>query len=772
VAHPPVVEHALNLHQAVHTALIPICHLDIETFSECNLKEAGLYRYAEHPSTELLVVCYKFQGSGIIYVWVPRDTLPVGALSLLAAKYPKAQLVLRSTCPENLRYHVEDGGEVRAHNAQFERVNLNGTAGQKVNFPKLAIDQMVCTLAKMANHGLPRALGDAANALGTHRKDDTGRATMLALSQPRRGKERRYTPENSLERFIQLYAYCCDDVLAEEGIDRVVPDISPEETRVYRLDQQINDRGISVDLESVENVVFLIDQYKLDIERQFHAATGLKPTQRAQIAAWIRANGFPQLLDMQAETVKEIVAGTVCPDNVKHVLRMYSTYGMKAVTKYQTLLDMVCADGKLHGMFQYFGAGTGRWSSTGVQLQNLFRPVIDDPETAVEAFRERDLQWIKDLYPKTDPMKVFASCIRSMLVASPGMDLIFPDFAGVESRVNAWCWSEEWKLQAFRDFDTYVLDASGNRISDGKGDWLRAGPDTYKLAYARAFHVLIELVTKKMRQIGKVMELALGYEGGVGAFVTMADTYGIDLEELTRQVLPVLPDECIRSAEWMIKNFGTKGLPRDTFIACDGLKQLWRGNHPRHKTGWAQLKEASIMAVLNPGKVYRAGKALFSVRSYEGNTWLYMKLPSGRKIAYFKPTVEWGKRNMGVDDLIEDAESINSSPLEERDLKNATLRYWGVDTKTRRYMKTSSYGGKKCENKVQAISRDLLVNAMLALDDAGYLAVGSVHDEAILEVPKNFGSLDEAGRIMCTKTKWGADIPLAVEGHRAYRYRK
>jgi DNA polymerase len=166
----------------------------------------------------------------------------------------------------------------------------------------------------------------------------------------------------------------------------------------------------------------------------------------------VRANGYPDLLDMQAETIKLLVERVDIPDNAKHVLRIYSTYNAKAVTKFDTILEAVCADGRLHGMLLYHGAGTGRWSSLIVQLQNLFRPVIDDPETAVEAFKTRNLDWIRALYPQ-DPMKVIASTVRSHFIAGRGKKLIALDFAGVESRKNAWLWNEEWKLQAFRDYD-------------------------------------------------------------------------------------------------------------------------------------------------------------------------------------------------------------------------------------------------------------------------------------------------------------------------------
>ncbi len=679
------------------------CHLDIESYSECDLKREGLYRYAEHPSTELLVVCYAFDDEPV-QTWVPSDDPFV---------------------PDDLRQHVESGGEVRAHNAQFERVVLNGVAGQKVDFPRLEIKQMVCTAAKMAAHGLPRALGDAAAALGTHPKNDIGRMDMLQLSKPRTGKVARWTPENAPERFDRLYQYCVDDVEAERGIDRVVPDLSANEQRVYELDQLINERGVAVDLKAVEDAQVLIAEYKAELHARCRKRTGLNPSQAAKLADWVRANGYPQLTDLQADTVKHAVRDATCPPDVVNVLRLYSTYNAKAVSKYEAIERSVCADGRLHGMFLYHGANTGRWSSLIVQLQNLFRPVIDNPEEAVDCFASRDLDWLRALYPEHDPMKVLASCVRAMLVAGEGKTLQSLDFSGIESRMTAWLFDEEWKLDAFRDFDAGT------------------GEDLYKIAYARAFRLRTADVDKPERQIGKVMELAMGYEGGASAFATMAANYGVDLAEMASRVRQALSQDVVESAEWMWQKFGTKSeLPHDVFIACDGLKQLWRAAHPRIKQGWADLRDAAKLAVENPGKMYAipSGKLKLRVK----DQWLQMRLPSGRCLHYFRPQVD----------------------------EDGKVTYMGVDTYTRRWMRTGTYGGKLTENAAQAASRDLLVNALFNFEAAGIRTLGSIHDEILSEIDESSADFGTCRKLMTSIPQWAAGLPVAAEGFRAYRYRK
>lgn len=746
-----------------------VAHLDIETFSEEDLKSSGVYRYAEHASTELLVVGYAFDDEPVA-VWIPLDDqdVPLGITEGLKQKHPGNPVILQREVPLRLREHIESGGEVRAHNALFERTVLNGTAGRKVNFPKLSIEQMVCTAAKMAANGLPRALGDAAKALSSqHEKSVEGRVTMLQLSKPRRGSIPRYTPENSPDKFLTLYSYNLGDVEAERDIDKLVPDLTPSEQKVYQLDQKINDRGILVDTEAVHNILAVVEEYKGYLAAELEKATrnewldmpGLKPTQRDKIAEWVRANGFPQLCDMQAETVKEIIAGDKAPDKVKRVLQIYSTYNMKAVTKYQAMLDAVCADGRLRGMFLYHGANTGRWSSLIVQLQNLFRPVIKDPDNAIKAFEARSLDWIRTLYPGIDPMRVAASCIRGMLVASPGKDLLFPDFAGIESRVNAWFFDEEWKLQVFRDYDT-ILGVDEN------GEPIRKGHDSYKIAYARSFNCAPEEVTKDQRQVGKVQELALGYEGGVGAFVTMVDTYGIDLDELAEKAYNTLPENARESAEWMWEKFGKQtGLSHDVYVTCDGLKYLWRQAHPGIKQGWKDLKIAAENAVQSPGKVFAvpSKRIMFKVVKYGENSWLKMRLPSGRQLSYFNP--RWIPSKI-----------VKSRDRFGREVEKeipGELRYWGIDTNTRQWKEVSSYGGRWDENADQGFSRDLLVAGMFAMEEAGYPLIGSVHDEAITEPDEGHGSFEHAGQLMCEAAgKVAPGLPLAVDGKRAKRYAK
>ena len=695
--------------------------LDIETFSRVNLKTAGMYRYAEDESTDLLCVCWAID-DGPVSAWIPSAD-PGFAFDVADID---GQIMCGSGgIPTELAAWIQEGKEVHCWNAAFERAVLNGPAGQRYGFPKLEIKQMRCSMARARYCSLPGRLEDAANELNTTvKKRSAGLNAMRYLCKPR-ADGTRPTISDERERFLQLVPYCADDVRAERCVDSVLPEMSPKEQRVWELDQAINDRGVQVDLAALEDLEHLIKEYKEQLKAKCRELTGgIGPTQHAQLAAYIRENGYSQLENLQADTVRKMQADPAVPDAVKCIIALYSTYGMKAVSKIAAIKNAVCKDGRLRGMLLYHGAGTGRWSSLIVQIHNLFRPVIDDAEAAIEAARARDLDWIRALYPGVDPMKVFASCIRGLLIAKEGHELVFPDFSGIEARWNAWMFGEEWKLDAYRAYD--------------RGE----GPDLYVVAYSRAFGVDPATVTKAQRQLGKVLELSMGYEGGVGAFVKMAASNKIDLATL-KEAFDRAPEGIQEAArhnyDFMKEQNRVGRLDKDVWLACEALKLLWREAHPKIVWGWKDLKNSALNAVANPGTIHSvAGKRIMF--KTEGQ-FLIMHLPSGRKVRYFQPRI-----------------------------KDDVLRYRGVDTVTRIYGEAATYGGKLCENETQAGCRDLLADAMLRFDDIGLPIVMHVHDEPVLEVASLTDDTVEA--VMCKVPEWAAGFPLAIEGHRGKRYRK
>ena len=332
-----------------------------------------------------------------------------------------------------------------------------------------------------------------------------------------------------------------------------------------------------------------------------------------------------------------------------------------------------------------------------------------------------------------DPIKVFASCVRGMLVAGEGCEFTALDYSGIEARIVAWVAGETWKLHAF------TLQDRGE------------GPDNYRLAFARVFQIDPERVSKKQRQIGKVLDLSMGFEGGIAALIKAFGQAGIDLNELTELAFGHLHPAAMESAQWMLENGYLKGhgLPDRTLLVLDGLKAAWRLAHPatanRDNGVWKQLKDAAICAVKEPGKVFTIDTRL--VKFCVVGDWLYLKLPSGRRIAYYKPSVGESERG-------------------------DTLHYRGIDTDRRIWMDTMTYGGKLMQNVAEGVGRDLLVCGMQNLEQRGVPMVMCVHDEAVGESPVGTLTKDEAMKVFLTRPTWAAGLPLAAEGFVERRYRK
>lgn len=678
-----------------------ILNLDIETYSEVELSSAGVYVYAAHPSTELLLFCWAFDDEPVA-TWRPGEPLP-----------------------ERVVQHIDSHGQIRAHNASFERVVLNGVAGQKVGFPPISIEQTVCVAAKAAAHGLPRALANAAKALGVREKDAAGRIVMLQLSKPRRGAVKRYTPANAPEKFAALAAYCANDVEVERAIDKAIPDLPEIEQKVYELDQRINDRGVRVDRPALTAALELLDQYKDELLKECIALTQIAPTQREKLAGWLREHGL-QFPDLQAETIRRLLASGKGSEQCRRVLQIYGAYNSKSVSKLESMLEGANEDDRIRGMFLYYGASTGRWSSQRVQLQNMLRGEIKNPDEAIDVILGRDLRWLQTLYADKDPIKVIGSCARGMIVPAEGKSLMALDYSGIESRVNAWIFDEEWKIEAFRDYD------AGN------------GPGIYELVYAQAFHKHAARVTPEERQIGKVLELSSGFQGGVSAFVKMAHNYSVDLDAMAKAVIGTIPEDVLSSARWMWHNHAkpknaTFGLSEQTYVVCDSLKQLWRSSNPKITAGWKALEEGAVNAIEAPGKVFTLPNKKLAFKVDTG--WLYMRLPSGRKLAYYQPAVESGR-----------------------------LSYMGTDTLTRQWCRTQMYGGMLCNNAVQGTARDIMVNGLMRIEGAGWPVVMTIHDELVVETDEP--DLKQAAEIMCTLSVHDTGLPLAVKGWIGKRYRK
>ena len=324
-------------------------------------------------------------------------------------------------------------------------------------------------------------------------------------------------------------------------------------------------------------------------------------------------------------------------------------------------------------------------------------------------------------------MELAANAMRGAIVAPPGRKLVIADLSNIEGRMLAWLAGETWKLQAFSDYDAGI------------------GADLYILAFARAFNLTPEQVAKWQRQIGKVMELALGYEGGVAAFLTFAAVYQMDLEALADAVHRTAPKDQLARAysihEWAMKKHRGLGLPQSIYVACEALKNMWREAHPATHALWTAAKEVVENAIRHPGSTFDIGAHL---KARVDGDWLRIRLPSGRYLCYLRPKIEGDQ-----------------------------ITYMGVNQYTRQWGRIKTYGGKLIENATQAAARDVLAANMQAVEQAGYEIVLTVHDELLTETPDTdeFSS-DELAALMSAVPAWATGLPLAAAGFETTRYRK
>lgn len=353
----------------------------------------------------------------------------------------------------------------------------------------------------------------------------------------------------------------------------------------------------------------------------------------------------------------------------------------------------------------------------------------DEPiEDAIEAVKRGDLDL---LYSPSEFPAVLSNCLRGAIIVPEGKRMVVADYSNIEGRVLAWLAGESWKLDAFRAYDAGT------------------GPDLYKLTYSKAFSVPVESVTKAQRQMGKVLELAMGYGGGPGAFVTFAMGYGIDLHDMAKATLPVVPadvrDEAERAYEWAATTPKRLcGLEHDVWIACDSVKRLWRRANPHIVAFWGRVEEACVASL----QTYCTEHLHRGLKTWASKGWLGIALPSNRTLLY--PSARVGTEDEGC-----------------------TFSYMGVHQMTRKWQRIKTYGGKVVENITQAVACDVLCNALFNVDRAGFEPILTVHDEILTEAPDDdahdFKQLEAAMEIL---PRWAKGLPLAAAGFSSYRYHK
>ena len=662
-----------------------IIHGDFETRSEVELKDVGLDVYARHPSTDVWCFAWAHDDQEPM-IWFPGAPAP-------ALAFPFS---FKST-------------KFYAHNAQFELAIWNHIMVPRYGWPVLHPERVRCTMAMAYAMSLPGSLENASAALGlSEQKDMAGHRLMMQMSRPR-GYDDAGKPIwwDDYDKQMQLHAYCKQDVRTEQALCKRLLPLSEQEQKLWVLDQKINNAGVYVDRTAVERAITVVKRETDRLnEELFKVTEGCvsSTTEVAALTKWIRERGVEIDGLAKADVIDALKLDDV-PADVRRALLIRQEGGKTSTAKLKTVLEILGDDSRARGLLQYHAAGTGRWGGRKLQPQNMPRPSIPHEvveqviDTLTTCTPDEAHSLITTLFD--NPLTVISDCLRGMICAAPGKVLMCSDFANIEGRGLAWIAGEQWKLDAFKAYDAGM------------------GPDIYKLSYAKSFRIPVEDVTKENRFVGKVQELALGYQGGVGAFQTMAKAYRVTVSD----------------------------------ARAEEVKVAWREAHPNVVNFWYAIESAAKDAVQRPGLVSYVTVKKAELAFLVKGSFLFCKLPSGRVLTYPYPKLKpimtpWG----------EEKEQIH---------------YMSVDGKTKKWQETHTYGGKLTENVVQALSRDILAEAMTRLDAEGYDIVLHVHDEIVSECDEhrnNYLSLFEA--FMKQVPKWAAGLPIAVEGWKGKRYRK
>ena len=535
--------------------IMPILSIDIETYSDVDLTKCGVYAYSDSPNFEILLFAYAF------------DEEPTQIVDLAC----------REPLPERVLAALEDPAVTKvAFNAQFERTCISKYLGRR-----LSPSGWQCTAVQSAMLALPLSLDNVGEVLNIQRKKlKEGTDLVRFFSMPCKptkanGGRTRNRPEDAPEKWERFKTYCIRDVDAEWEIRQKLwkfP-IPESEMELYRMDQEINDRGILVDQQLVENAVLCDNQYRQMVTARAYELTGLSnPNSPAQIKGWLAEHGV-EAEKLDKKTVKGLIAET--DGEVLEVLKLRLLMAKTSVKKYEAIERSVCSDGRVHGLLQFYGANrTGRWAGRLVQVQNLPQNHIPDLELARSLVKEQRFEDLDLLYDSTP--EVLSELIRTAFVPKPGCRFIVADFSAIEARVLAWFAGEQWRL------DTFV-----------------EGGDIYCASASKMFGVPVVKhgVNGNLRQKGKIAELALGYGGAVGALTSMgALDMGLQEEEL------------------------------------QPLVSQWRNSNPHITKFWWEVDAAAVKAVKERTEV-PLGKLCFTYRS----GILFVTLPSGRMLSYIKP---------------------------------------------------------------------------------------------------------------------------------------
>ena len=663
-----------------------VLSIDIETYGSVDLTKSGVYKYTQN-DFEILLIAYAYDDEEIQIIDLKNN----------------------EKIPPQLKKDILDENIIKtAFNANFERVCLSKYFNTYLS-PKM----FRCTQVHALYLGLPHGLDNVAKSLRLkEQKLEEGKSLIRFFMKKENLDLLTSNIDNSkkaeaIKKYQEFKNYCINDVRVERSIRRILEKVKlPEsEQKLWELDQEINDRGVLVDTNILENAIYYDKEFKNSLIEKLKLMTNIdNPKSNTQMKNYLKSLGL-DITSLNKESVENLlnseeVKNSVYYETIQKVLHLRAMLNKTSTKKYEAMKRCMCEDERIRGLFQFYGANrTGRWAGRLVQVQNL-------PQNKLENLGEVRENLSKDINTKLPSRNknfnlnlhtnneqnlssILSQLIRTTFIPKKNHRFIIADFSAIEARIIAYLSDEKWRIDVFN--------------THGK---------IYEASASKMFKVDINEITKEseLRQKGKIAELALGYQGGVGALVSMG-AYNMNL--------------CESELVEIVKAF--------------------RNSNTNIVKLWNRVEKAFIDAVNNKSIVHIDKDISFI---YEGNI-LFIKLPSGRRLSYIRPRIDY-----------------------DNGFNKSVITYEGVDSTTKKQTRLTTYGGKLVENIVQAIARDVLGMAMMNLRDEGFNIVMHIHDEIVLEVENNLSSVDEICEIMCRENPYLKGLNLRAEGFESMYYKK
>ena len=732
------------------------------TGKQGGLPLVGTPNYATHPSAAILSLAYDLKDGRGRRLWVPG-----------------------SPQPRDLLDHIANGGMIEAWNSTFEWWIWNVVGVRKHGWPVLPLDQTVCVMSRARRFSLPGSLDKAAEVLGSARKDPAGKALIQKLTRPhsltKTRRSFRRTPESDWADYVKIYSYNLDDVKAEDDAAARIPDLSEAERRQWLLDQTINARGVQVDVQALDAMLYILDEatkrFTLELSTITGGAVGTV-NETASFLRWLSSVGV-HLPDMQAETIESAVERLSKMEDpfditgpALRALEIRQALGSANIKKLHTIKLQVSSDGRLRDQYMYCGADrTGRASSGGAQLQNITAKgpkskkcdfcgrhvgavceecpecmnniftknndwTVEAVEYAISDIMRRSLDDLIDVWG--DVVALMCGCLRGLFISAEGKKLVCVDFSAIEAVAAACVARCQWRIDVFSTHGKIYEQSAANATGIPFEEILQYKKDNGMHHPAR-------------KTIGKVRELAAGYGGWVGAFLAFGAGEFMTDPEIKADVL-----------KWRAES--------------PEIERMWGGQYSHcgpgkwdYKPELFGLEGMAIKAILNPGECFHYIDISYAVY----NDVLFCRLPSGRFLHYHRPRLTQTHDKLGRDCT---SERVDGQWVKTKVRDTWQITFEGYNSNAAKgppgWQVLETYGGRLFENVVQAVSADIQFAALERAEAAGYPIVMHTHDEGCAEVPEDFGSVEHLCAVFSERPAWASWWPLKAAGWTHKRYQK